>query len=341
MTTQSDTRELTAWTHGPIADLYSSYAAAAAVSTAFELDLLEKLKSQGAVPYGNGGDNRLNSDVLRNIYTTLSWAKIVTIKDGRTVVPGLYFDDAYEARGFFYWLVRGSGGVLRTAPDLAQESNRTGDFCQRDMRAVAIASRLMGQRQVECLLDEAVAAQPVKKVADLGCGSGHRMIHLAQTHPDIECVGLDIAEDAVSLAAETIRSLGLSDRVSVHQADARNLKPEPEYADVDTIISVFMGHDCWPHDDFLRSMDLTRSAFPATKRMLLCDVTRGDGSPGPQTGIFTVGYEAVHALMGVYLPTLSEWEDAFGETSWNCQKIIPMAVPPNGFLAELVPADLK
>lgn len=228
--------------------------------------------------------------------------------------------------------------MLRTAPDLARESNRTGDFCRRDMRAVAIASRLMGEKEVQDLLDEAVAAQPVKKIADLGCGSGHRMIHLAQTHPGIECVGLDIAEDAVKLTGETIRDLGLSDRVCVHQADARNLKPAPGYADVDTIISVFMGHDCWPHDDFLRSMDLTREAFPAAKRLLLCDVARGDGLPGAGTGIFTVGYEAVHALMGVYLPTLAEWKSAFAETSWDCQKVTPMGVPPNGFLAELVPA---
>ncbi|NED11802.1 methyltransferase domain-containing protein [Streptomyces sp. SID9124] len=325
------------WVRGPIADLYSSYVAAAALSAAQQLGILDRLAEDGQAPFGNGGDESLSDTVVRAVHRTLHWARVVEVKDEEVVIPGALFAEAYAARGYFYWLVKGCGELFSIAPDVALAERRTGDFYHRDMRAVAVGSRLIGDEEVEPLFDRILADPPVGKVADLGCGSGQRLIRILGNHPDARGVGVDIAPAAVQLAAESVESAGLSDRITLLQGDVLELEPRLEFADVDTVTCVFMGHDFWPYDSCVQTLRRLRTAFPAARRLLICDVVRTSELPSPDTTIFTLGFEAVHALMGDYLPTLDQWQEAFRESGWKCLNVQPTTVPPNGYLFELSP----
>lgn len=326
------------WVRGPVADLFSSSIAASALSAAHELGLLDRLATTGTAAYDGSDDDRLDARVVRALYAALGWAEVVVVTDDRTVSPGPRFDEAYAARGYFYWLVRGCGEVLTVAPALAWERNRTGEFYHRDMRAVALGSRLIGDTEVEALFDTVLAKRPPGRVVDLGCGSGQRLIRIAGNHPATECIGVDIAADAVRLATAAVSDVDLTGRVAIHHADARELDPVPAYSTVDTVTCVFMGHDFWPYESCVRTLRRLRSAFPAVERLLLCDVTRTSEPPGPQATIFTLGFELMHALMGVYLPTFAEWQRAFAAGGWSCVAVHPTVAPPNGYLFELAPA---
>ncbi|MEU1476207.1 class I SAM-dependent methyltransferase [Streptomyces sp. NPDC001668] len=325
------------WTRGPVADIFSSYVAATALSSAQELGLLDLLAETGAAPFGNGGDERLNDEVVQSVYRALHWAEVVEIKDEETVVTGPAFDAAFAARGYFYWLVRGCGEAFSEAPRLALEEVRSGAFYRRDMRAVAIGSRLIGDGEVEALFDEILTRTPVRKIADLGCGSGQRLVRVAGRHPEARCVGVDISSASVRLAADAAREAGLGERMTVHQGDVLRLEPRPEFADVDTISCVFMGHDFWPYDSCVATLERLRRVFPRAERLLLCDVVRTQEVPRTDTPIFQLGFETIHALMGVYLPALEEWHKAFAEAGWRCDAVHSTTTPPNGHLFELSP----
>ncbi|ANP48590.1 SAM-dependent methyltransferase [Streptomyces griseochromogenes] len=325
------------WVRGPVADLFSSYVATAALSTAHQLGILDQLAEHGQAPFGNGGDDRLSDTVVRSVHRTLHWARVVEIKDDEAVIPGPLFAEAYAARGYFYWLVKGCGELFSIAPDVALTERRTGDFYHRDMRAVAVGSRLIGDEEVEPLFDRILADPPVEKVADLGCGSGQRLIRILGNHPGARGVGVDISTAAVRLATESVESAGLTDRITLLQGDVLALEPHPEFADVDTVTCVFMGHDFWPYDSCVQTLRRLRTAFPAARRLFICDVVRTSDLPGPDTTVFTLGFEAVHALMGDYLPTLDQWHEAFGEAGWECRTVQPTTTPPNGYLFELIP----
>jgi hypothetical protein len=43
-----------------------------------------------------------------------------------------------------------------------------------------------------------------------------------------------------------------------------------------------------------------------------------EGVADDATPVFTLGCEVGHALMGVYVPTMAEWSEAFAEGGWNC-----------------------
>ncbi|MFF8784453.1 SAM-dependent methyltransferase [Streptomyces sp. NPDC015125] len=329
--------EPTEWTRGPVADLFSSYVATAALSAAQQLGILDQLAEHGEAPFGNGGDERLDDGVIRSIHRTLHWANVVEVKNDELVIPGALFDAAYAARGYVYWLVKGCGELFSTAPDVTWTKRRTGTFYHRDMRAVALGSRLIGEEEVEPLFDRVLADPPVEKVADLGCGSGQRLIRILGNHPGARGVGVDISHASVQLATESVDEAGLTDRITVLQGDVLALEPRPEFADVDTVTCVFMGHDFWPHDSCVRTLRRLRTAFPAAKRLFICDVVRTTELPGPDTTIFTLGFEAIHALMGDYLPTYDQWHKAFEESGWECRSVQPSTTPPNGYLFELTP----
>jgi len=326
------------WVRGRVADLYSSYVAAAALAAAHELGLLEQIASTGSVPLMPGDQaSRIDRAVLEAIWNALRWAGIVQVRDGRAAAAGPQFADAYAARGYFYWLVRGCGELFTEAPHLAQTANRDGTFYQRNMRAVAIGAQLIGENQAEELLQAVLAGLAPRRVADLGCGSGQRLIGLTSRDPAVRGVGIDISGDAVRLASENVASLGLSGRIIIRQADARVLEPDPVLDDVDVVTCVFMGHDFWPFDDCVATLRRLRAALPAVRRLLLCDVTRAGTWHGPDTPIFTLGFELAHALMGVYVPTLEEWQRAFAASGWACEAVHDLAAPPNGHLFELRP----
>jgi SAM-dependent methyltransferase len=244
----------------------------------------------------------------------------------------------YAARGYYYWLVRGCGGLFSTAPDVARRDRRVGEFFHRDMRAVAIGSRLIGDTEVEPLFDELLAGLGPATVADLGCGSGQRLLRVADRNPGVRGIGVDIASGAIGLARDSIAQAGMDERIRVVRGDVLDLPEDPGFADVDVVTCVFMGHDFWPMDRCVAGLAGLRRAFPNARRLLLCDVVRTPGAPGPDTTIFTLGFELIHALMGVYIPSREEWLAAFRAAGWELVAEHPVTAPPSGFLFELRPS---
>lgn len=327
------------WTRGAIADLFSSCVAAVALSAAHEIGLLDALQTNGLVDVGSIYDDGRHADryAVATLCSSLAWAGVVDV-EGATVRPGPRFADAYAARGYFYWLIRGCGNLFTTAPELVWEGQRGPGHYARDMHAVALGSRLIGDTEVEPLFDETLAQREFNVIADLGCGSGQRLMRIARRHPHARGIGIDNAPAAVNLATESVQQSGLASRIAIHQADVLRLQPQPEYADVNIVTCVFMGHDFWPMNSCVRTLRGLRAAFPKATTLLLCDVTRSSTSPGPDTPIFTLGFELAHALMDTYLPTRAEWDAAFAGGGWELRSATATVAPPGGTLFDLTPA---
>jgi phenylpyruvate C(3)-methyltransferase len=325
------------FTVGTAADLFSSYVVTAAVSASYQLGLLDLLRAEGATDVATAAGEALDPGVVKGLLTTLAWADIVEV-DGDRFTVGSAFDDVYAARGYFYWLVKGCGELFAIAPDVASGQQRVGDYYYRDMRAVAIGSRLIGDSQVEPLFDEITTGLDFRTIADLGCGSGQRLIRIADRDPAITAIGVDIARGSVDLAEKSVADAGLEGRVHIVCGDVLSLLPEAIFADVDVITCVFMGHDFWPFDRCVQGLANLRVAFPNATRLLLCDVVRTPGTPGPDSTIFTLGFELVHALMGVYIPSRDEWLGAFAAAGWDLISERHVTAPPSGILFELTPS---
>ncbi|MFD2350440.1 class I SAM-dependent methyltransferase [Nonomuraea ferruginea] len=107
-------------------------------------------------------------------------------------------------------MVRGCGELFSVLPEVSRTANRTGDFYTRDMRAVAVGSKLIGETEVEPHFVELLGELDYSAIADLGCGSGQRLIDAVSRRPGVRGVGVDIAPSAVELAASSVAQAGLA-----------------------------------------------------------------------------------------------------------------------------------
>ncbi len=318
--------------------LYNNTLSAYAISAAWELGLLERLeRSDRPVDLAEfAREHDLHPPALDAIGRALALAGIVTLGPGRaTAAPGPLFADALAKKGFFYWLTRGCGELFATMPELVRNRSRTGEFVTRDYKAIGLAARDAGFSYVDPAFYKIVADRGLRFGADLGCGSGERLIKLAERDPRFRGIGVDIAPGALALAAESVIDAGLGDRVSVVRGDAKRLRPRPEFGQVDFVCSFMMGHDLWPRAECLDSLRLIGAAFPAATDLIICDTYRSDLPVTAPHPVFTLGFETAHAVMGQEIPSLDEWTDVLAEAGWHPAQVIDFDLPPYTALMHL------
>lgn len=302
-----------------VADIFNSAVAASAIGAAWELGALDELQSRGVVDTGEFAErNDLHGPGVEGMFAALASRGIVSQQGGR-IVPGPHLDEVCRTRAFFHWLVQGSGELFGRMPHVLRNENRVGQFYRRDAAAIGYACREISARYFDpafrTVLD-GLGYVP-RTIADLGSGSGERLAQLVARFPGARGIGLDIAEPALAMAAASVAEHGLGDRITFRHADVRALEPSPAFAEVDLVTCFMMGHDFWPREPCLERLRRLRTAFPNARRFLLGDTARTTGAPDRRPPVFTLGFEVGHQLMGVYLPTLTEWDEVLAESGWR------------------------
>ena len=311
-----------------VGEVFNSAIATAAIAALDELGLFEEL-ADGPVSMPRFCAARgLHEMSVRALIHATACVDIVRVGAGGDIVArGPEFEEALQNKGYFLWLVRGYGGLLRELATVATESERVGDFIDRNGHYIAIAGKDYGARFVDADFAGVLEAESFEVGADLGCGSAERLISLATARPEFRGVGVEFDSKAVQHAQSRVRELGLADRVTILPGDVSRLEPQEAFDDVDVVFSFFMAHDLWPRERCIGALNTIASAFPRAERFLLCDTYRSDLPPGPGTPIFTLGFEVTHALMGQHVPSREEWLGLFEDTVWTCAGEHPVGIP--------------
>ena len=311
-----------------VASIFNSAVAAASIGAAWELGALEELRENGKLDVPSFAlQNDLDLASTQGMITALAVVGVVE-RDRDTVVVGRHFDEAYRTKSLFHWLCLGSGELFARMQYVLRNENRTGDFYRRDSAAIGYACRDINTQYFDPAFWGAMndLDYDFSFVADLGCGSGGRLIQVLQRHPQAKGLGLDLAGPALKVAEKETAELGMSDRLSFGEADARSIETRPEFAEVDLLTCFMMGHDFWPRENCVATLRRLRDAFPNVRRFLLGDATRillndprtEHAVTEDDVPVFTLGFELGHAMMDVYIPTLAEWEGMFEEGGWRC-----------------------
>lgn len=303
-----------------VAKIFNSTVAANAIGAAWDLGALDELSTHGEILVPDFA-TRKNLDVgaTMAVFRALASVEIVQRHDSK-ILPGRLFAETYRAKPLFYWLCQGSGELFAKMPELVRNENRNGRFYHRDARAVSHASRAANTEFFDPVFREAMQEMNggFTTVADLGSGSGERLIQVVQSNPGTRGIGVDISRSTLEMSTAEVTRAGLSDRITFVEADVRDLDSRPEFADVELLTCFMMGHDLWPRDSAVASLQKLRASFPRVRKFLLGDTVRTVGLKDEATPIFTLGFEVGHSLMGVYVPTAQEWLDVFADGGWRC-----------------------
>lgn len=75
-------------------------------------------------------------------------------------------------------------------------------------------------------LIEELKPPPGGTVLEIGCGTGRNLIRIARRYPRARCYGLDVSEEMLRTARQQVAKAGLSDRITLMQADATDFDPQ-------------------------------------------------------------------------------------------------------------------
>lgn len=304
---------------GPAAAIYNSAVAAWAIAAAWEIGALDELHRSRTLDAGSFAASRgLDPASTVGLFRALASVGVVR-RHGAIVVAADAFDEVYRYKSFFHWLSRGSAELFRQMPSVLVSRNRVGQFYQRDAAAIAYACREIDELCYAPTFWDAMGRLDfeLSNVVDLGCGGGGRVLDILAAYPRARGIGVDIARPALDAAKAGSAAAGMSDRVTFIEADVLDLDERPEFAQVELITCFMMGHDFWPRENCVAAFRRFRKVFPSVRRLLLGDATRTAEVPDSDLPVFTLGFELGHDLMGVFLPTIADWESVFEEAGWT------------------------
>lgn len=87
-------------------------------------------------------------------------------------------------------------------------------------------------RHYDLVAEDVVKFCSAGRLLDIGTGPGRLLIPLYRQAPGLQLTGVDISEAMVVEAAKNVAAAGLSDRIEVRQAGAKQLPFEDNYFDI-------------------------------------------------------------------------------------------------------------
>jgi SAM-dependent methyltransferase len=236
-------------------------------------------------------------------------------------------------QGFFTWAVGGYGSLLGQLAPLARRARAFAVDVLRDEGKVAAGAGEVDAALMVPILDQVLDSLELRQIADLGCGNAARLIRLCRRYPGLRGIGVDISQDACRLAREAVAAAGLQSRVSIVCGDALVLQGDPARpvagtVELDLVSSFFMLHDLLArYERPSAALEALRKAFPTSPYFLLADTARSAADIDAGLPIFSLGFELVHAFMGVPLHTKERYETYFAEAGFTIERCLPFGAP--------------
>ncbi|CAI8732825.1 Methyltranfer_dom domain-containing protein [Bacillus sp. IT-79MI2] len=233
--------------------------------------------------------------------------------------------------GYFTWSVGGYGNLFRNMGNLAKNDIEWSHL--RDEGKVALGADINNRSFMQHLLFDVLDNLNFTTIADLGCGNGGRLVSLCNRYPSIKGVGIDISEDAITLANKNVSDHGLEDRIKMICTNVLDTINTDEYNDVlkevEIVSSFMMLHDLYNIPEVWHVLfDRLREKFPNIKYLLVADTVKMPQVESlNELPIFSVGFELLHSYMDVNLPTKAEYNEAFTKAGLSIESCIEFGTP--------------
>lgn len=240
-------------------------------------------------------------------------------------------EDLKKNVGFFIWMVGGYGDFFRNhAPHISPQPPLYENLING--KEVALGSRRANQDFMWNTIMDVLHEQKIERIADLGCGSGGALIDICKELPDINGIGIDINQMAISAGKNNLICAGLDDRIELIRCNVFDAINDPKHVatfnEVDTVISFMMMHDLFNIDKPANIISRLKQTFPNAKTFLIADTFESnDESMKLSDQMFSFGYEFVHHFQNIKLFQKDVYIDAFKAAGFNSIKSKYLNVP--------------
>ena len=131
---------------------------------------------------------------------------------------------------------------------------------------------------------EKLCAQPGEKILEIGFGTGHCLVALANAvGPTGRVIGLDISDGMLAIARDRLRTEHLNDRVDLHLGDAAHL----DFIEANHLDGVFMSFtlELFDNPEILHVLQECHRILKPNGRIVVVSMTKTD-PPGMAVRIY-------------------------------------------------------
>jgi len=159
--------------------------------------------------------------------------------------------------------------------DRAQEDAKTKHFYDRISSAYDALADSNEHKAREAGL-AALAIQPGETVLEIGFGTGHSLIQLAEANgPDGKVIGVDISEGMKKVAGDRVAEAGLQDRIELHVSAVPPIPLEDDSVDA---VSMSMTLELFPLEVIPQVLtEVKRVLKPGGRLGVVCMATVKEG----------------------------------------------------------------
>ncbi len=220
---------------------------------------------------------------------------------------------------------------------------RTGNpIAHRPDRYRAAIERLTRQ-DIAVFFQEALAALPQLvadlsrggRVVDVHCGGGRWLVAMARRFPGLELVGVEFEADSVGRARAAVAEAGLSDRITIREADATQPGDKSEF---DLVYFQYALHQL---HDAVAALRAGWGALRAGGRLLVLDWPLPSGPDEFRTrhGELIAGVQLDERYQGTALASREQFLAWIAEAGLPTPMMIDLPSGATLFVAERAPAD--
>jgi SAM-dependent methyltransferase len=236
--------------------------------------------------------------------------------------------DLRHQAGYVAWSMNANRPYLANAPEFLRDDDAAMAKYSRDGRWVAVSSRWVGSQGFYPMAFAEIVADRPGRVVDLGAGAGGLLLNLLKKLDGCTGVGIDLSPAACAEATRQAAREGLSGRLDVVNRSIQSLIEDPSPLDgADVVHAGFVMHDIAADpavlDGVLRAC---RKALAPGGKMVVVDAV--PFAADERERAFSALFTYLHAqFMGVHLPTLSQWEEAFRRTGFASVRCTALRMP--------------
>ncbi|RZM84283.1 class I SAM-dependent methyltransferase [Pseudoalteromonas rubra] len=252
------------------------------------------------------------------------------------------FKEEYEQNfGMLSWLLEGYGNVVAQSHPILTGEQRYGVDIVRNAKKMASATAQISAKNTDSFMFKLLDSLSFDHAIDIGCGSGMRLLQLAQHYPHVTMSGIDISEDCCELARENIHRHGIEKQINIVCSSAEdwsdNITETRAEHGRNLILCFAMFHDLLNIPGCAEQMLASiRQNYPKGTYFVIQDqmcapevrVTNQD---------WVEGFTFVHRLMGQSLYPLSTYQTTLEQAGFAVRETVSTSIPENYLiLAELV-----
>ncbi len=285
----------------------------------FNVGLIDEFRAKGWVDIQTFASSRqLDAGVLAALCDALYEIRILKKDGSKYALDGKGALLVDEMRGWFE-VSYGYDEIFSSLEPMLRGQKVYGKDFYRRSDYVAIGSGAMGNSLFFPLSNQIIQQKGYKRILDLGCGDGTFLLKLCELDPQVSCLGIDIAPEAVEEGMQKVQRAGLQNRVQLFAEDISKIKELPEpLRQVDAATIFFILHELLDDGDdrvidFLQSY---RKVFPGVP-LIVFEVIRPTAEELRKRPGITIYYQLYHSLSHQRLANNEKWHALFRAAGFN------------------------